>query len=164
MKSFIAIATLVQNWMDWVKEFSKLSTYKKRSTCSWLPKVQLFNLYLLLLSRKTASSLSSAHFLGVVTISGLTSIEKRFSVDSFTILEIKVLIEFYCLYFCLFLRSLNRTTLRSVYCKKAIIKLRNYNWGLRRECVNQWRNSGHTCKGNSAVYLIVIATTRYKVQ
>jgi len=49
---------------------------------------------------------------------------------------------------------LNRTTLRSVHYKKAISKLRNYNWGLRRVCVNQWRNSGHTCKGNNAVYLI----------
>ena len=80
--------------MDWVKEYSKLSTYKKRSTYSWLPKVQLFDLYLLLLSRKNALSSSSVHFLGVVTISGLTFIEKRFSGDSSTILEIKALIEF----------------------------------------------------------------------
>jgi len=91
MKSFTAIATLVQDWMDWVK---KLSTYKKRSTYSWLPRVQLSDLYLSLLSRKTASLSLSAHFLGVVTISRLTSIEKGFSVDSSTILEIETSIEF----------------------------------------------------------------------
>jgi len=91
MKSFTAIATLVQDWMDWVK---RLSTYKKRSIYSWLPRVQLSNLYLSLLSRKTVSSSSSAYFLGVVTISGLTSIEKGFSVDSSTILEIEASIEF----------------------------------------------------------------------
>jgi len=62
------------------------------------------------------------------------------------------------LYFCLHLRSLNRTTLRSVHCRKVISKLRDYNWRLRRERVNQWRNSSHTYKDNSTVHLINIAT------
>jgi len=35
-----------------------------------------------------------------------------------------------------------------------ISKLKDYNWRLRMERINWWRNSGHTCKDNSTVCLI----------
>jgi len=67
--------------MDWVKEFSKLLTWKKKDIYNWLPRVQPSNLYLLLLS--------SAHFLEVVATSGSTFIEEGFSAGSSMILEVE---------------------------------------------------------------------------
>ena len=66
-------------------------------------------------------------------------------------------IESQYLHFCLCLRFSNRTTLRSMYYKKTISKLRNYNWKLRRECVDWWRDSGYACKGNSTICLVDVA-------
>ena len=63
-------------------------------------------------------------------------------------------IEFQCLYFCLYLRFLNRITLRNMYYRKMISKSRDYNWRLKRVRVNWWRDSGYACKDNSTIYLV----------
>jgi len=42
-------------------------------------------------------------------------------------------VEFQCSYFCLYLRFSNKTTLRSVYCRKVISKSRGCSWRLKRE-------------------------------
>ena len=79
--------------MDWVKEFSELSSWKEKGTYSWLPRVQLSDLYPSLFSRETTSSLSSAYLLGVVVTSRSTSIGEEFSAGSFMILEVEVLVD-----------------------------------------------------------------------
>ena len=79
--------------MDWVKEFSELSSWKEKGTYSWLPRVQSSYLYPSLLSRETTSSLSSAYLLGVVVTSRSTSIGEEFSAGSFMILEVEVLVD-----------------------------------------------------------------------
>ena len=155
------------SWIDWVKEFSELLSWKERDIYIWLPNVQPSNLYLSLLPRKTTSLLSSAHLLGVVVVSGSTFIGKGFLMGNYKgwglsrwvrklLLQVPF-VKFQSLHFCLYLRSLNRTTLRSVCCKKAISKLRDCNWRFRKERVNQWRNGSYACKYNSTVCLIDIA-------
>ena len=66
-------------------------------------------------------------------------------------------IEFQCLHFCLYLRSLNGTTLRSMCYRKVISKSKNYDWRFRKKRVNWWRYSSYACKGNNTVYLVDIA-------
>ena len=67
-------------------------------------------------------------------------------------------IEFQCLYFCLYLRFLNRITLGNMYYRKMISKSRDYNWRLRRKRVNWWINSGHAYKGNNTICLVDVTT------
>jgi len=79
--------------MDWVKEFSELSSWKEEGIYSWLPKVQPSDLYSSLLSRKTISSLSSAYLLEVVVASRFTSIGEGFSVGSSMIIKVDASID-----------------------------------------------------------------------
>ena len=44
-----------------------------------------------------------------------------------------------------------------MHCKKMISKLKNYDWRLRRERVNWWRDSGYACKSNSTICLVDVA-------
>ena len=66
-------------------------------------------------------------------------------------------IESQCSHFCLYLRSSNKITLRSMCYRKTISKSRNYDWRLRRERVDWWRDISYACKDNSIICLVDIA-------